>query len=347
MNASKKVLVTGGTGFIGSHTVVELDLAGYEPVILDNYCNSLPEVADQIAKITGKQFPVIQADCRDTAAMRKALNEHGPFHSVIHFAAYKAVGESVDHPVMYYDNNIGSLVSLLDAMADCGMPGLVFSSSCAVYSQADELPVTEASPTKMPTSPYGYTKQVCETLIENSVASGSKLRAVTLRYFNPIGAHESSLIGELPIGKPNNLVPFITQTAIGLREKLTVFGNDYPTKDGSCVRDYIHVVDLARAHVKALNVIDNTPAEGGNHIANVGTGSGHSVLEIVQAFEKATGKKLNYEFGPRRIGDVAEVWGTSIDSHRLPDWEPVMSIETALKDAWNWQLELAKAEAKK
>lgn len=346
MKGEKKVLVTGGAGFIGSHAVIELDLAGYLPVILDNFSNSKPEVLERMAQIAGKEFPAIQGDCRDKATLREIFTNHGPFHSVIHFAAFKAVGESVEQPIMYYENNIGSLTSLLDVMADNGFPGLVFSSSCTVYGEPKVLPVTENSPVQAANSPYGYTKQVCEQLIQDLVNSKAGLRAVTLRYFNPIGAHESGLIGELPIGKPNNLVPFITQTAAGLREKLTVFGDDYPTSDGSAVRDYIHVVDLARAHVKALEIAENMPQAGENRIANVGTGFGSSVLEVVQTFEQVTNQKLNYEIGPRRAGDIAEIWAASESESRLPGWKAEKDLATALKDAWNWQLKLMEIASK-
>ena len=338
-------MVTGGAGFIGSHTVVELFHAGYEPVIMDNFSNSERSVLQGIETITGSTFAFFEGDCRNKADFREVFRQHGPFHSVIHFAAFKAVGESVAQPGMYYENNVGSLINLLDVLGENGMPGLVFSSSCTVYGQADELPVTETTPKQKANSPYGYTKQVCEQLIDDVVAAGSKLKAVTLRYFNPIGAHESGLIGELPIGKPNNLIPFITQTAAGLRDKLVVFGDDYPTPDGFAVRDYIHVVDLAQAHVKALDLIPWLSDTGENYISNVGTGKGSSVLEVVHAFEQVTGQKLNYEIGPRRSGDIAAVWGISIEGHQILDWKAQKSLETALKDAWNWQLMLEKRKS--
>jgi UDP-glucose 4-epimerase len=340
MHYSKKVLVTGGAGFIGSHTVVELHNAGYEPVILDNFCNSVKEVPARIARIIGREVPVLNLDCLDEPALEKAILEHGPWHSVIHFAAYKAVGESVELPLKYYENNIGSLVALLKAMQKAGMPGLVFSSSCTVYGEPDSLPVTEDSPIQPANSPYGYTKQVCEQLVRDCVRADLGLKAVTLRYFNPIGAHPSGLIGELPIGRPNNLVPYITQTAAGKMDKLTVFGKDYGTADGTAVRDYIHVVDLARAHVMALRLIEQSQTKSVNHVANVGTGQGSSVLEVIQAFESATGLKLPYEFGPRRAGDIEAIWADSKAEGQLPGWKAELSLETALADAWRWQQSL-------
>ncbi len=340
MIATKKVLVTGGAGFIGSHTVVELLKAGYQPVIVDNFANSKRGVLDRLAIICGEEIPVFECDCRDLSEMIQVFEKVGDLFAVIHFAAFKAVGESVARPAEYYDNNIGSLARLLMLMANFGQPGLVFSSSCTVYGQPKELPVTEDSPIQPASSPYGYTKQVCEQLINDSVTADRGLRAITLRYFNPIGAHPSGLIGELPIGTPNNLVPFITQTAAGLREQLSIYGQDYHTEDGTAIRDYIHVVDLARAHVMALEILKNRSETTFNHVANVGTGKGHSVLEAVRAFEKVSGMTLPYSFVDRRPGDVEAVWAAN-DPTRLPGWQAELTLEEAMRDAWNWQQMLA------
>lgn len=341
MPTSKKVLVTGGAGFIGSHTVVELHHAGYHPVVVDNFCNSSRKVLDRLATLCGEEIPLFDCDCREMEQLSQVFSTVGQLAGVIHFAAFKAVGESVQRPAEYYDNNVGSLARLLMLMAANGHPGLVFSSSCTVYGQPDHLPVTEETPIKPATSPYGYTKQVCEQLIQDVVNAGQGLRAVTLRYFNPIGAHPSGLIGELPLGKPNNLVPYITQAAAGLRERLRIFGCDYTTADGTAIRDYIHVVDLARAHVCALDLMVQDGAPSFHHIANVGAGQGHSVLEVVQAFERASGKTLPYECADRRPGDVQEVWAATAHPSRLPGWKVTRSLDEALRDAWNWQQLLA------
>jgi UDP-glucose 4-epimerase len=337
-HSSKKVLVTGGAGYIGSHTVVELQAVGYEPVILDDFSNSNPDVPDRIAAITGRRCPVYRADCNDAAALEAVFAAEGPFGAVIHFAAFKAVGESVAHPTRYYRNNIGSLATLLDTMALHGNPGLVFSSSCTVYGQPDVLPVTEASPILPANSPYGYTKQVCEQLIQDQLRAPQGGQAVILRYFNPIGAHPTGLIGELPRGVPNNLVPFVTQSAAGLRPPVTIYGDDYATHDGTCIRDYIHVVDLARAHVAALSCLVSPNADRAAQIFNVGSGRGHSVLEVIHAMSKVLGHALQYSVGPRRPGDVEAIWAES--SSTLPGWAPVHDLETALRDAWRWQQRL-------
>lgn len=343
MNQERKtVIVTGGAGYIGSHTAVELYAAGYFPVIVDNYSNSKRFVPLRISELCGADIPVHEADCRDRSQMEKVFEACGEVFAVIHFAAFKAVGESVDQPAKYYENNIGSLTNLIQVMENHGMPALVFSSSCTVYGEPDQLPVTESAPEKPANSPYGYTKQVCEQLIRDCVTAENGLQAVTLRYFNPIGAHPSSRIGELPLGTPNNLVPFIAQTAAGIRKELTVFGNDYHTADGTCVRDYIHVVDLARAHVNALQYLENQPGGSSNNtVVNIGTGKGASVLEVIQAFEKVTGQPLNYKIGPRRPGDVEAVWAAS-ESNVL-GWQAEFSLKDALRDAWNWQLALGGA----
>lgn len=340
MIAPKKVLVTGGAGFIGSHTVVELLKAGYQPVIVDNFANSKRGVLDRLATVCGEEIPVFECDCRDLAELSNVFETVGKLFAVIHFAAFKAVGESVARPAEYYDNNIGSLARLLMLMAAHGQPGLVFSSSCTVYGQPKVLPVTEDSPIQPASSPYGYTKQVCEQLINDAVVADRGLRAVTLRYFNPVGAHPSGLIGELPIGTPNNLVPYITQTAAGIRQQLSIYGRDYATPDGTAIRDYIHVVDLARAHVMALDILQSRTDKTFNHVANVGTGQGRSVLEAVQAFEKVTGVPLPHAFVERRPGDVEAVWAAN-DASRLPGWKAELSLEDALRDAWNWQQSLA------
>lgn len=336
---SNKVLVTGGAGYIGSHTVVELQAAGYQAVILDDFSNSNPDVPDRIAAISGQRCPVYRADCNDATALDAVFAAEGPFLAVIHFAAFKAVGESVAQPTKYYRNNVGSLANLLDAMARHGQPGLVFSSSCTVYGQPDVLPVTESSPILPASSPYGYTKQVCEQLIQDQCQSPTGVQAVILRYFNPIGAHPSALIGELPNGVPNNLVPFVTQSAAGLRPPVTVYGGDYATPDGTCVRDFIHVVDLARAHVAALASLQAPEETSFVRIYNVGSGRGHSVLEVLHTMEKVLGRPLNYVIGPRRPGDVEAIWADSTSA--LPGWQVSHDLETALRDAWRWQQRLA------
>src|SRR4051812_22082886 len=302
-----KILVTGGLGFIGSHTVVELVNAGYEPVIVDDLSNSNPKILDQLTKIIGFTPTFYKLDLTDEQGVKNFAAEQSDIAGIIHFAAFKAVGESVQQPLKYYRNNFYSLFNILNAYE--GKPiNLVFSSSCTVYGQPDVLPVTEDAPVKPAESPYGNTKQIAEEVLKDIIAAGSTYKIISLRYFNPVGAHESALIGELPIGVPQNLVPFITQTAIGKREKLTVFGDDYNTKDGSCVRDYIHVVDLAKAHVAALRLMEKSEFKGYD-VFNIGTGNGNTVLEIIKAFERVTGEKLNYTIGPRRAGDVEQVWG--------------------------------------
>ncbi len=341
MTPTQKVLVTGGAGFIGSHTVVELHNAGYLPIVIDNFSNSKRGVMDRIAKICGEEIRMIEADCRDLAAMAEVFDRVGTIHSVIHFAAFKAVGESVEKPAEYYVNNIGSLANVLMLMQINRISNLVFSSSCTVYGQPDVLPVTEDTPLQPASSPYGYTKQVGEQLINDTVRAQRGLKAMTLRYFNPIGAHPSGLIGELPLGVPNNLVPFITQTAAGIREKLSIYGSDYNTPDGTAIRDYIHVVDLAKAHVQALRMLDTLPGDTFNQVVNVGTGQGSSVMQAVLAFEKVTGRKLNYQMIDRRPGDIEAVWAATADKSRLLGWEAQASLEDAMRDAWRWQEMLA------
>jgi UDP-glucose 4-epimerase len=329
-----KIVVTGGMGYIGSHTVVELVNAGYEPVIIDNLSNSRHEILDQLSKIIGFKPAFYQFDiCNEQKLLEFAAIEKN-IAGIIHFAASKAVGESVREPLKYYHNNLGSLLNLLKVYTDKPL-SLVFSSSCTVYGQPDVLPVDETTPTKPAESPYGNTKQIAEEILKDVSASGSALKIISLRYFNPVGAHESALIGELPIGVPQNLVPFITQTAIGKREKITVFGNDYDTKDGSCVRDYIHVVDLAKAHVAALKLMEGNFK--GYDVFNIGTGTGYTVLEIITAFENATGVKLNYGIGPRRDGDIEKVWGDVTKSTQKLHWTAQLGIDTMMSSAWRWE----------
>lgn len=338
----EKVLVTGGAGFIGSHTCVELAEAGLEPVIVDDLRNSDERALRGLGTILGRSLKVHRIDCADAVVLEKVFEEEGPA-SVIHFAADKAVGESVRDPLKYYANNIGSLVTLLRAMGRHRVKNLVFSSSCTVYGDTDQLPVTEASRTGVAASPYGYSKVVCEQLLRDASAADPALGVVMLRYFNPIGAHPSGIIGELPIGVPNNLVPFIAQAAAGLREKLTVFGDDYPTRDGSCIRDYIHVVDLAKAHVLALRWVAAQAAPVID-VFNLGTGTGNTVLEAVNTFEQVNGVKVPYVIGPRRPGDVAAMYADTTKSREVLGWRTERTLADALRDAWRWQQTLA-AEA--
>lgn len=334
-----KILVTGGVGFIGSHTVVELHNSGFEPVILDNLYNSNRGVLDGIKKITGKDFSFYEADCNDIAKVREIF-EKEKFDGVIHFAAYKAVGESVEKPLNYYENNLLSLLILLKVMREHSVNKFVFSSSCTVYGQPEFIPVTEFTPRQPATSPYGNTKAIAEDIIRDHVHSKPDLKAISLRYFNPIGAHETSLIGELPNGVPSNLVPFITQTAAGLRKSLTVFGNDYDTPDGTCIRDFIHVVDLAKAHLKALLLLEEQPESNYYDVFNVGTGKGYTVLDLINTFEEVNGVKLNYSIGPRREGDVEKIYAQSDKVNSVMKWAPEKTMSDALRDAWNWQKKL-------
>jgi UDP-glucose 4-epimerase len=299
-----KILVTGGLGFIGSHTVVELQNEGYEVVIIDNLSNSSIKVLDGIVAITGKQPIFEKFDLRDKLKVQEFFRIYQDITGVVHFAASKAVGESVEKPLLYYENNINTLVYLLQEFWKFEHSNFIFSSSCTVYGQADELPITEDAPVKTAESPYGNTKQIGEEIIRDTCKVHQHFNAISLRYFNPIGAHESVKIGELPIGVPQNLVPFITQTAAGLRSELSVFGNDYPTSDGTCIRDYIHVVDLAKAHVVALERLMSHKNKSNYEVFNIGTGTGSTVLEVIQSFERVSGEKLNYKFADRRAGDV-------------------------------------------
>lgn len=339
------VIVTGGTGYIGSHTCVELINNGYDVVILDNLSNSEETVLDSIEEITGKRPRFFKVDIDNAQQLSEVFSEIGDeARSVIHFAAKKAVGESVQQPLEYYRNNLNSLINILGEMNRYQIPNLVFSSSCTVYGQPDVSPVTEDTPRKEAESPYGNTKSICEDIIRDT-SKAQPLNAIALRYFNPIGAHPSAKIGELPVGVPNNLVPYITQTAAGIRKELTVFGNDYPTKDGTCVRDFIHVVDLAKAHVKALKRLANLGQESGYETLNVGTGRGVSVLEIIETFEAATGVKVNYSIGPRRAGDIVEIFADTKNANHALDWKTELSLENALSSSWNWEKNFRKNKA--
>ncbi|WP_291784144.1 UDP-glucose 4-epimerase GalE [Cecembia sp.] len=334
----KKILITGGAGYIGSHTAVALVDAGFEPVIIDNFSNSDKSVLSGLKHILGKDLSYYEGDCNDSTLLNKVFSEND-FQGVIHFAAFKAVGESTQLPLKYYSNNIDSLLILLETMAAHGVKDLVFSSSCTVYGQPDVLPVSEDTPRQEAESPYGNTKKICEDILRDYIKSGVNSRIISLRYFNPVGAHPSGEIGELPLGVPNNLVPFITQTAMGIREKLTVFGNDYNTADGSCVRDYIHVMDLADAHVKALAYLSQQK-DNFYDLFNVGTGNGNTVLEVIQTFEKISQLALNYHIGPRRPGDIEKVWASTEKIQKVLGWKPKYSLEDSIRDSWNWQQKL-------
>lgn len=338
----KTILVTGGTGFIGSHTTVELQTAGYDVVIVDNLSNSKADVIDGIAKITGIRPAFEQVDCCDYAALEGVFQKYPGIEGIIHFAASKAVGESVEKPLMYYRNNLTSLINILELMPKYNVKGIIFSSSCTVYGQPDPewLPVSESAPIKKAESPYGNTKQVNEEIIQDFVKSGANISAIILRYFNPIGAHPTALIGEVPNGAPANLIPYLTQTAIGIREQLAVFGDDYNTPDGSCIRDFIYVVDLAKAHVAAMaRIVEGKNAEP-VEVFNVGTGNGVSVFELINTFEKCTGVKLNYKVAPRRAGDIEKVWGNVDKANQVLGWKAVHTLEDSLTTAWKWQQKL-------
>ena len=335
-----KILVTGGTGYIGSHTVVELQAAGYEVVIIDNLSNSNREVLDGIEKISGIRPVFVEADCTDMAALTKLFDENPGINGIINFAASKAVGESVQKPLLYYRNNLVTLINLLELMPKYGTKGIVFSSSCTVYGEPDVNPVDETAPIKKATSPYGNTKQISEEIITDYITSGAPIKSILLRYFNPVGAHPSAEIGELPNGVPQNLIPFLTQTAIGIRKELSVFGNDYNTPDGSCIRDFINVVDLAKAHVKALERMLEDKSEEKLEVFNLGTGVGLSVLELINAFETATGVKVTHKIVGRREGDIEKVWANPDRANNVLGWKATTSIEDTMRSAWNWQLRL-------
>ena len=335
-----KILVTGGAGYIGSHTTVELQNAGYEVVIVDNLSNSNAGMIDGIERITGIRPAFYQVDCNDKAAMKDVFENQKGIKGIIHFAASKAVGESVQKPLMYYRNNLDSLMTLMELMPEYGVEGIVFSSSCTVYGQPDILPVDETAPIKPALSPYGNTKQVNEEIIRDAIYSGVPYKAIILRYFNPIGAHPTAEIGELPNGVPQNLVPFVTQTAMGIRKELSVFGDDYDTPDGSCIRDYINVVDLAKAHVIAVDRMLTNKSEENVEIFNLGTGRGVSVLELINAFEAATGVKLNYKIVGRREGDIEKVWANPDRANNVLGWVAKENLEDTLASAWKWQEKL-------
>ncbi len=334
---AQKILVTGGTGYIGSHTVVELQNAGYEVVIIDNLSNSNIGVLDGIEAITGKRPVFFEGDCTDMNTLRKCFEENPGINGIINFAASKAVGESVQKPLLYYRNNLNTLMNLLQLMPEFGTKGIVFSSSCTVYGEPDVNPIDETAPIKPATSPYGNTKQISEEIIKDYIKSGAPIKSILLRYFNPIGAHPTAKIGELPLGVPQNLVPYLTQAAAGIRKELTVFGNDYNTPDGSCIRDYIDVVDLAKAHVIAIKRIldkeDTDPVE----IFNLGTGRGLSVLELIASFERATGVKVPHKIGDRRAGDIEKIWADPKKANEVLGWTAVVPIDETMKNAWAWQ----------
>ena len=333
---NSRVLVTGGAGYIGSHTAVELINAGYEVIIVDNLSNSDRSSLEGIRKITGVEPKFVEADCCDREAMRRVF-EGNDFDSVIHFAAYKAVGESVAEPAKYYRNNLDSFLTILELMKEFGRKNVLFSSSATVYGDADTLPVTERTPRKPATSPYGNTKQMAEDILRDMVAANEGLKGIALRYFNPIGAHPSALIGELPRGVPNNLVPYITQTAAGVRECLSIFGDDYNTPDGSCLRDYIDVVDLARAHVVAIERMISGRSKERYEIFNIGTGRPVSVFELVRGFEEANNLKLNYKVAPRRAGDVTAVWADTTLANQELGWCAERDLHDTLRAAWAWE----------
>lgn len=334
-----KILVTGGAGYIGSHTVVELQQNGFEVIIVDNLSNSLIEVLDNIHSITGIKPHFEQFDLADPRLTADFFTRHTDLSGIIHFAAYKAVGESMEKPLDYYRNNLMSLINLLEGMKLHGINNIVFSSSCTVYGQPDELPVTENAPFKPAFSAYGNTKQMCEDILKFTV-NAHPVNAIALRYFNPIGAHPSALIGELPLGIPNNLVPYITQTGIGKREYLRVFGNDYPTPDGTAIRDYIHVVDLAQAHVVALRRLIEGRSKTNPEVFNLGTGNGFSVMQIIEAFERVSGLKLNYRIVDRRAGDIEQVWADTGYANNELGWKAERTLDEMMASAWRWELAL-------
>ena len=332
---AKTILVTGGTGYIGSHTVVELQQNGFEVIIADDLSNSSAEVVDRIEKITGTRPAFEQIDLKDAGRVKDLFARY-PIEATIHFAASKAVGESVHKPLDYYRNNLLSLINVLDCIRETG-GAIVFSSSCTVYGQPEPPPVRETDPIQPAESPYGNTKQVCEEIIRDTVKAFPQVRSILLRYFNPIGAHPSALIGELPLGVPMNLMPYITQAAAGIRPCLSVFGDDYNTPDGTCVRDYIHVVDLAKAHVKAVDRMLALQGEAPCEVFNLGTGHGYSVLDVIRSFEKVTGLKLNYKIAPRREGDIEQIWADPAKANQVLGWKAELSLDDMTLSAWKWQ----------
>ena len=336
----ERILVTGGTGYIGSHTVVELQLAGYEVIVIDNLSNSSIDSLSGIEKITGTRPYFENLDCLDYVGLDYLFAKYEGIKAIIHFAASKAVGESVQKPILYYRNNVNGLMNILDLMPVHGVQNIVFSSSCTIYGQPDSLPVDENAPTKPATSPYGNTKQICEEIIRDVIHSGASMNSIILRYFNPIGAHPSAEIGELPLGIPSNLVPYVSQTAIGIRDELSVYGNDYNTPDGSCIRDYINVVDLAKAHVISVKrMLEGTQDEPLEYF-NIGTGKGISVLELIDVFEKVNNVKVPFKIVERREGDIEKVWANPDKANKVLGWKAELSVEDTLKSAWNWEMKL-------
>ena len=335
-----RILVTGGTGYIGSHTVVELQKAGYSVVIIDDLSNSNREVLDGIERITGTRPDFVEGDCTDIEVLKKLFAEYPDIKGIINFAASKAVGESMQKPILYYRNNLNTLLNLLELMTPNGVKGIVFSSSCTVYGEPDVNPVTEQSPIKKATSPYGNTKQISEEIITDVINAGAPFKSVILRYFNPVGAHPSAEIGELPNGVPQNLIPYLTQTAIGIRKELSVFGDDYNTPDGSCIRDYINVVDLAQAHVIAVKRMLEDKSEAKIEIFNLGTGNGVSVLELINTFEESTGVKVPHKIVGRRAGDIEKVWADPTYANEVLGWKATSSLSDTMRSAWAWQLKL-------
>ncbi len=334
-----KILVNGGAGYIGSHTAVELFEAGHTPVIVDNFSNSKEWIIDRIEQITGSRPNVYRGDCTNIDFINNVFEKEQDIEGVIHFTAFKAVGESIQKPIPYYTNNLNSLLILLTVMQKYNVQNVVFSSSATVYGEPDTNPLTENSPRKQATNPYGNTKLIAEDILQDVVTSGASIKTIALRYFNPIGSHQSHFIGELPLGVPNNLVPYITQTAAGIREKLTVFGDDYNTPDGTCLRDFIHVVDLAKAHIATLEYLQKQTSPFFD-IFNVGTGKGTSVMELINTFEKVNNIKLNYEIGPRRQGDVEACWADTKKINEIMNWKSEKTISDAMKDSWEWQKSL-------
>ncbi len=335
-----RILVTGGTGYIGSHTVVELQQAGYPVVIIDNLSNSNRDVLDGIERITGQRPGFVEADCTDMTALRALFDKYTDIKGIINFAASKAVGESMEKPLLYYRNNLNTLMNLLEMMGEKDVKGIVFSSSCTVYGEPDVNPVTEQSPIKKATSPYGNTKQISEEIITDVINSGAPFKSVILRYFNPVGTHPSAEIGELPNGVPQNLIPYLTQTAMGIRKELSVFGDDYNTPDGSCIRDYIDVVDLAKAHVIAVERMLTDKSEEKIEIFNLGTGNGLSVLGLIHEFEAATGVKVPHKIVGRRAGDIEKVWANPTHANEVLGWKALTPIADTMRSAWAWQCRL-------
>lgn len=340
MKKENTILVTGGAGYIGSHTIIELIAAGYNVISVDNYNNSSPQTYERIKKITGVDVKHYKADLCDLVPTKKIFTENPVISGIIHFAALKSVPESVEHPLLYFRNNINSLLNVLDCMKEFNIRNLIFSSSCSVYGNADQLPVNENTPIGMIESPYGYTKIVGERIIQDFVKINSNLKAISLRYFNPVGAHTSGLIGELPANRPNNLVPIITQTAIGKMKMMNVFGGDYKTRDGTCIRDYVHVSDIADAHVKALKFVSEKDQDSKYSLFNLGTGNGVTVLEAISAFEKVSKQKLNYQISPRRTGDVAAIYSDGSKALKLLGWKPKHNIDSMMETAWKWEQNL-------